>query len=89
MLCLHQYLCGLLDQPRRVGVLTRTLPLQDDHASTTRRERHRENNIVDKNVFIVLHCIINWRHWIIMCSDALNFFRDGLHNCDNNATPVL
>ena len=40
-----------------------------------------------------VHCITLYHKLASLdyyvCSDALNFFRDGLHNCDNNATPVL
>ena len=46
----------LLDQHRRVDVFTRALPLHNDHVSTTRRERHRENNIRDTKK-VCVHCI--------------------------------
>ena len=53
----------------------------------TMQERHRENNILDKKN-VCVHCITlyhnNWMDDV--CSDALTFFRAGLHN---NATPDI
>ena len=76
MLCLHQYLCVLLDQPRRVDVLTRTC-----HCMLTMHPRHVEKGtgkITSLIKNLCVHCITLYHKLASLdydvCSDALNFF---------------